>query len=157
MKKNITSGKIIISILGLFTAISPYLADWNVTHIYNPNWLPHAKFHNAQTMVLGAFLGILTLYYLWFKKSINEKKRFIEATIFVSLYWLAQFPAYFYPGTKLQDPGVNHIEFPIIFGIEFNQLAMNIIVIIPLIIAAYLLEMKRLNNLNFLPIGSLLP
>ena len=73
--KYLTAGKIIISVLGLFTAISPYLADWNVTHIYNPTWPPHAKFHNAQTMVLGAFLGALTLYCLWFRKSIVEKQR----------------------------------------------------------------------------------
>ena len=61
MYKNYSTGKILISFLEIFTAVSPFLADWNVTHIYNPNWLPHAKFYNAKTMVLGAFLGLLTL------------------------------------------------------------------------------------------------
>ncbi len=55
-------GKLLISLVAIFTAVSPYLADWNETHIYNPLWLPHAKFHNAQTMVLGAFLGLLAIY-----------------------------------------------------------------------------------------------
>lgn len=57
----ISTGKIILSLLGLFTSISPYLADWKITHIYNTDWTPHTKFHNAQTMVLGTFLGILTV------------------------------------------------------------------------------------------------
>lgn len=154
MKTKLSTGKAIISFLGLFTAISPYLADWNKTHIYNPEWLPHAKFHNAQTMVLGTFLGILTLYCLWLRKSIEEKQRFIEATVIVSLYWLAQIPAYFFPGTMLQDPGANHVTFPVIFGIEFNQLTMNISVILPLIILAYYLEIIRFDKNHFLPNGS---
>lgn len=143
---NWTPGRIIISFLGLFTAVSPYLADWNVTHIYNPNWLPHAKFHNAQTMVLGAFLGILSLYCLWFRKTISAKQRLIESAVIVSLYWLAQIPAYFFPGTMLQDPGANHVQFPVVFGVEFNQLTMNITVILPLILTAYYLENKRINK-----------
>lgn len=143
---NWTPGKIIISILGLFTAVSPYLADWNVTHIYNPTWPPHAKFHNAQTMVLGAFLGILTLYTLWLRKSISAKQRLIESTVIVSLYWLAQIPANFFPGTMLQDPGPNHVQFPVVFGVEFNQLTMNISVILPLIIIAYYLENKKIKK-----------
>lgn len=28
----------LLSIVGGITAIAPYLADWNETHIYNPNW-----------------------------------------------------------------------------------------------------------------------
>ena len=97
-------------------------------------------------MVLGAFLGILTLYCLWFRKSITAKQRLIESIVLVSLYWLAQIPAILFPGTMLQDPGVNHITFPIIFGIEFNQLTMNITVILPLIVLAYYLENKIIKK-----------
>jgi hypothetical protein len=144
--KRWTAGRLIISFLGLFTMVSPYLADWNITHIYNPTWPPHAKFHNAQTMVLGAFLGSLTLYCLWLRKAITEKQRLKEAALLVSLYWLAQLPAMLFPGTKLTDPGINHVHMPVIFGIEFNQLVMNITVLLPLLALGYYLEMKRLNK-----------
>ena len=139
-------GKLLISLVALFTAISPYLADWNETHIYNPLWLPHAKFHNAQTMVLGAFLGVLAIYCLWFRRKISERQKLNEGAVLASLYWLAQLPAYFFPGTALTDPGINHVQMPVIFGVEFNQLTMDIVVIFPLLILGYCLERKSLKR-----------
>jgi hypothetical protein len=139
-------GKLLISLVAIFTSVSPYLADWNETHIYNPLWLPHAKFHNAQTMVLGAFLGILSIYSLWFRRGISDKQKLNEATVLAGLYWLAQLPATFFPGVALTDPGINHVQMPVIFGIELNQLIMNIVVIFPLIILGYYLETKSLKK-----------
>jgi hypothetical protein len=145
-KTGLTAGRLIISLIGLFTMVSPYLADWNITHIYNPAWPPHAKFHNAQTMVLGALLGLLSLYCLWIRKTIPERGRLRDATVLASLYWLAQLPAILFPGTKLTDPGMNHVQMPVILGVEFNQLVMNITVLFPLLMLGYYLETKRLNK-----------
>jgi hypothetical protein len=139
-------GKLLISFVALFTAVSPYLADWNVTHIYNPAWTPHAKFHNAQTMVLGTILGFLSMYCLWLRKGIAEKQKLKEATVLASLYWLAQLPARFFPGVALTDPGINSVKMPVIFGIEFDQLIMDITVIFPLIALGYYLERKSLKK-----------
>jgi hypothetical protein len=141
-----TIGRVLISLVAVFTAVSPYLADWNVTHIYNPAWPPHAKFHNAQTMVLGTILGFLSIYCLWFRKGITKKQKLNEATALASLYWLAQLPATFFPGTALTDPGINSVKMPIIFGIEFNQVIMDIIVIFPLITLGYYLESQSLKK-----------
>jgi hypothetical protein len=142
----ISAGKLIISFLSIFTIAGPYLADWNETHIFNPNWMPHAKFHNAQTMVLGTFLGLITLYWLWVRKSLDDKQGFKESTFIVSLYWVSQFPAILFPGTMLVDPIGKHVEMPIIFGVQFNQLVMNCTVVIPLIILSTVLEIRRLNQ-----------
>ena len=137
-------GKLLISLVATFTAVSPYLADWNETHIYNPQWLPHAKFHNAQTMVLGAFLGLLAIYCLWFRREISDKQKLNEAMVLTSLYWLAQLPAALFPGTALTDP--DGVEMPVIFGVEFNQLTLNITVIFPLLILGYYLGRKSLKK-----------
>jgi hypothetical protein len=34
-----------------------YLADSNRTHVSNPEWPPHATFHDAWTVLLGTVLG----------------------------------------------------------------------------------------------------
>ncbi|KEQ62618.1 uncharacterized protein M437DRAFT_49343 [Aureobasidium melanogenum CBS 110374] len=61
-----TLGKSLIALVNLVTLFGPYLADWNKTHIYNPNWPPHARYHNGQTMSLGLFVGVITFYILFF-------------------------------------------------------------------------------------------
>lgn len=32
------ASRVLLSVVGIITAIGPYLADWNETHIYNPTW-----------------------------------------------------------------------------------------------------------------------
>jgi|GEM_PF-910983 len=144
---NWSAGRIILCFFGLFTLISPYVADWNATHIYTPQWPPHAKFHNAQTMVLGTFLGSLTLYCLLLRRNVKQIQRLNEAFVIVLLYWLSQPFALFFPETKLLDPD-SHASFPHIFGIPFNQLTMGIGIVIPLIILGYLLEKRRIHRLE---------
>jgi hypothetical protein len=141
-------GKLLISLVAIFTSVSPYLADWNETHIYNPLWLPHAKFHNAQTMVLGAFLGIIANYCLWLRRGISDKQKLNEATVLASLYWLAQLFASIFPGVALSDPG--GVKMPVIFGVELNQLILNIIIIFPLLLLGYYLERKSLKKAEVL-------
>lgn len=146
MPTKLSAGRIILTLLGLFTAISPYVFDWNSTHIYNPAWPPHAKFHNAQTMVLGALLGLISLYCTWLRNSISLKQSLNEAVGIVSLYWISQFPAILFPGTMLTDPQGNHLRPPMIFGVvEFNQLTMDILIVMPLIVLSYFLESRRLR------------
>ena len=139
-------GKLLISLVAIFTAVSPYLADWNETHIYNPLWLPHAKFHNAQTMVLGLLLGLFAIFCLWFRRDVSDKQKLNEATVLASLYWLAQLPAALFPGTALTDPGSNHVQMPVVFGIELNQIIMVVVVIFPLLTLGYYLETKSLKK-----------
>lgn len=137
-------GKLLISLVAIFTAVSPYLADWNETHIYNPLWLPHAKFHNAQTMVLGALLGLIAIYCLWLRGATSHRQKLNEGGVLASLYWLAQLPAAFFPGVALTDPG--GVNMPVIFGVEFNQLTLNITIIFPLLILGYYLERRSLKK-----------
>lgn len=58
-------GRALISLTSLVTAVGPYRVDWNETHVHNPAWPPHAKFHNGQTMSLGLTLGATSLWQLW--------------------------------------------------------------------------------------------
>jgi hypothetical protein len=43
------SSRLIFTVIGVTLPIAAHLADMSQTHIYNPHWPPHAKFHNGQT------------------------------------------------------------------------------------------------------------
>lgn len=98
-------GRCILSAVAIFTAVTPYLADWNATHIYNPRWTPHAKFHNGQTMAFTALLGAFTLIYTWRSRGrVRISDDASTAGIFAGLYWATQGLAHFYPGVAFIDP-----------------------------------------------------
>jgi hypothetical protein len=118
--------KILVSLVSLVTIFGAFLFDWDETHIFNPNWPPHAKFHNGQTMSMGVALGLLSLYLLWRKKTISNFE-FNIAVLISSLYWLTQASAIFYPGTDFFDPNTVNLPRSHAFGLPIQvvlQLAL---------------------------------
>jgi hypothetical protein len=88
----------LVTLVAVLTSGLAYLFDWNETHVYNPRWPPHAKFHNAQTLLLGPLLAATSLWLLWVKHELNS------ALLTCSLYWIAQLGSLAFPGTALTDP-----------------------------------------------------
>ncbi|KAF1811679.1 hypothetical protein P152DRAFT_459151 [Eremomyces bilateralis CBS 781.70] len=127
MAPYLTPGNILLALVALFTSTGCYLADWNETHIHNPSWPPHAKFHNGQTMSMGLLLGLLTAYYQFrsahlpfavpsakgkatAEEQLAKQQRKMDvdtAAVVASLYWVTQASAAFYPGSSLVDPPNN--------------------------------------------------
>jgi hypothetical protein len=95
-------GRALISLTSLVTAVGPYRADWNETHVYNPAWPPHAKFHNGQTMSLGLALGVTSLWQLW--RAPSSRQGLDAGAVLASLYWVTQISALAYPGSRAVDP-----------------------------------------------------
>lgn len=59
------AGKVLISSVALLGPVGAFTADWNETHVFNPKWPPHAKFHNGQTIATAVELAALSLWQLW--------------------------------------------------------------------------------------------
>ncbi|WP_199199167.1 DUF6640 family protein [Amycolatopsis sp. CA-128772] len=97
----ISPGRALISLTSLVTAVGPYKADWNETHVFNPDWPPHAKFHNGQTMSLGLALGATSLWQLWRRPT---RAGLDAGAVLASLYWATQVSALAYPGSRAVDP-----------------------------------------------------
>jgi len=138
--QKISIGRVLITLAALWSAGGSYIFDWNHTHIYNPHWPPHAKFHNAQTMLLGTCLGILSLWILWFEK-LNEGLKIRFAVILASFYWITQVGATLFPGTALTDP---EFSYP---GEPPHQLIVDVVMLLLLAIA-WPLEMRRIRKLG---------
>ncbi|PVH82355.1 hypothetical protein DL98DRAFT_514092 [Cadophora sp. DSE1049] len=101
-------GKALLTFSAAGAILGPFIADFNETHVLNPRWPPHAKFHNGQTMSMGLGLGFATLFYTWRTGSLNSvamvKDSLFTAAIFGSIYWVTGLSAILYPGTLAVDP-----------------------------------------------------
>jgi hypothetical protein len=72
-------------------------------HLWNPAWPAHAKFHNAQTMLMGIFAGSLSLYILFACGPLTLRMFFL-ATAAAAMYWVTLVLAPLFPGTAWYDP-----------------------------------------------------
>ncbi|KAH6633233.1 hypothetical protein C7974DRAFT_167972 [Boeremia exigua] len=150
-------GQVLIVLVSLTTSVGAFLADWNDTHIYHPQWLPHAKFHNGQTMSMGLLLGLATLWYAFVPGRLPSKsglsaeawtnvrrsaalERLHTTILLGTLYWVTQASAHFYPGVAAFDPvpGREHeVHDPLLQAkIEVVMLGM--------LLATWWLEKKRI-------------
>jgi hypothetical protein len=102
MKMPVAS-RIIFTILAIALPVGAHLADYNATHIFNPNWPPHAKFHTGQTLSFSIALALFTLF---FAHRITSDKTLtvIASAAFAAIYFVTQMTAIFYPGTAFRDP-----------------------------------------------------
>lgn len=113
-----------LSFSSFFAVVGPFLADFNETHVLNPRWPPHARFHNGQTMSTGAALGTLGLWYIWSPILLNSNRTPLSslplqareaemdkarsnltiAAWLSSLFFLTGLTGGFYPGAAWIDP-----------------------------------------------------
>lgn len=155
----LTAGRLLTSLVALSSSISPYLADFNESHVYNPKWPPHAKFHNGQTMSMGLLLGLTTLYFVWrpvvstaygtgiYATKAATKDSMLSAALIGSLYWVAGLSAILYPGTKWIDPDLVNSKFDgKLLGLP-GQLPV-FVAHLALTWLGYALEMRRLGSLK---------
>jgi hypothetical protein len=114
----------IIVLVAAVTAAGGLCADWFVPfgakqHLKNPLWKPHAKFHNAQNILMGFGQGVLAIGLL-FVVPLGLTSILIAALV-ASLYWDALMVAPMFPGTAWVDPEFAS-ETPSPFGLAPQQL-----------------------------------
>lgn len=81
------------------TAISGFVMDMNKTHMFNPKWTPHSKFHNAISIMNGAILGAAGLYFLLGKH--RDKKTALKlGAALPGIFWSSLIAAPLFPGAK---------------------------------------------------------
>lgn len=120
MAPSLTLGRALLVFSALSQSAGSFIADWSPTHVLNPRWPPHARFHNGQTMTFSILLAISTFYYtfrtpLGGASSLLDRESIRIATFLSSMYWLAAFTGPLYPGSKAVDPE---------FGTGFPQLPL---------------------------------
>jgi hypothetical protein len=97
------SSRLIFAALSILLTVGSHLADYNETHIFNPRWTPHAKFHGGQTLMFSILLAALTIFFAW-RKTTDRLGAVLAVSGFAAAYWVAQAGAILYPGTAAFDP-----------------------------------------------------
>lgn len=102
----VTVGKAVMSCCAVWAGVGPFLYTWNESHIFNPAWSPHAKFHNAHTMSLGLGLAASTLLQLWRPEENAPQARTAldGAAVSAVLFWATQATSLLFPGARAVDP-----------------------------------------------------
>ncbi len=123
MKMPIAS-RLIFYFVSIYLVLGSHIADWSSTHLLNPRWPPHAKFHTGQTLAFSILLSILTVYFAS-SKSKDKAQSIAVVFAFSSIYWLTQALAILYPNTAFMDPEFDDAAHRL-FGIP-PQLVVDII------------------------------
>ena len=107
-------------------------------HQGNPNWPPHAKFHNGQTMLMGIGLGLLSLCILFGSQPLTLPLFLIAAAV-AGIYFAAMALSTIFPGTAWVDPEFVH-DGPRPLGLNPQQLVSYIVCL--LLVVAVILAVK---------------
>lgn len=122
--------RIIFTVLIVVYAVLPMLAEFNATHVVNPDWPGHARLHNVWLIVQNALLGLLALYLIWVQPSRGNLliAGSIGAIIFGS-FLIAGGTAPLYGGS-FTDPGAEVI---VVDGTDINVYVLGASFVLSLI------------------------
>ncbi|KAL9087715.1 MAG: hypothetical protein Q9165_006482 [Trypethelium subeluteriae] len=147
-----SAGRNIFTFLAFFSPIAAFSQDMTASHMWNPLWPPHAKFHAGQTMSLSIYNALFLLWLLWYpspsrdssftpqlERLKNERERLHLCATVISTYYITMLMSgNLFPGTAGFDPPYDPSTVP--------QSAVAVAVL-SVIATAWYLENKRLRQL----------
>jgi hypothetical protein len=131
--------RILAAVVSVITAFGALLADLvipdeSAQHMFNDAWPPHAKFHDAQYIVLSLLLGVIGLALLG-RRIGDARAQFLCACAIVATPWLGMFGALLLPGTATHDPEFEG-DYMTVFGLH-GQIFLAIVLLALLLLAVF--------------------
>lgn len=119
----------------LYAVIVPYL-EINDTHVFSPDWTPHARIHEVWQLITNSTIGLFCLFLVWGK---NETK----LSAFLSLLVMGGFLIAFllqdtYGGDMRYEDGTEKTVLGINIGVFGFGMATSLILI------SFLAEVKKM-------------
>jgi hypothetical protein len=148
MKKFSPPFAIAMTCISIFTMIIMSVMDLNETHMTNPLWPPHARFHWAIQYFSALLVSMLSLFAIWSNyKDKGGRLSILLIGLSPLFFWGMFFPALLMPGTGTWPDGVTPPkEFPEIFKTIHPNLIMACILSIVsalLTIREYKMHMRQ--------------
>ena len=98
-------GRIILTVVLVNTAVVSIYVDWNETHLFNPQWTGHAKFHDAAMLHLLAGVCAVGLWLMW-RRSPEPEIGVRVAALIPIIFWAA----FWYTTTLLPETSLRATE-----------------------------------------------
>jgi hypothetical protein len=111
--------RLILSGAAIGTIIGTGRADLNSTHVFNPAWPPHARFHSATGWGTVTGSQLLALWLLWRpgQQVADHDMAVTTAALLSAAAWVPFFPALAISGVGVEDePG----HLPRVAGVPIN-------------------------------------
>jgi hypothetical protein len=97
------AGRGLLTLANVVTAVAPAAADWNESHVFNPRWPAHARFHGVVALTMTSTLAGINLWSLWSGSTDRRTSRLFAAAVPVA-YWAPFFLAPLVRGAGVDDP-----------------------------------------------------
>jgi hypothetical protein len=121
----VRTGKIILTVTLAATMLGPAVVDFNDSHVFNPDWPPHARFHEVMLLAVGIGMSVVGLWLVW-----RRSPNFLAATAVPVVVWGAFFVPLLVPGTSVEEyPG----EVGRLLGIPLNLLLAAVFIVLAVV------------------------
>ncbi|MEV0548562.1 DUF6640 family protein [Nocardia salmonicida] len=144
MTTTLSAPRVLAVLVAVITVFGALLADFVIPagaaqHLRNDAWPPHAKFHDAQYIVLSILLGVLALTLL-LRRDGGTRSRLWTACAILATPWLGLLAAMLFPGTAVHDP-----EFADTTIIGLHPQVLLAVILLAVLTTAVALSTRRRN------------
>lgn len=116
-------GRIFMTLATLMYGIIPPLVDLTETHVFHPDWTPHARMHMVWLLGTNTAIALVALYFLWLHKSrlaVGVPLAGVMGLCVYGGFMLSAFTTPLYGGSMSDAGGV-----PPVLGLDANILAFS--------------------------------
>ena len=134
---SVRAGKIILTVALAVTLLGPAMVDFNDSHVFNPDWPPHARYHEVMLLAIGIAMSVIGLWLVW-RRSVDPTTSLRVAAAVPVVVWGSFFVPLFVPGTSVEEfPG----EVGLLLGIPLNLFLAGLFIVLTLV--GYRLSNRR--------------
>ncbi len=112
--------KLLITLAILSYGVVPLIADLNPTHLFHPDWTPHARLHAAWLLASSSAIALVALYVTWIKEQVQLGG--VLSICVLGGFWIAVLSRGLYDGS-LTDVGGVEVK---VMGFEANSFAFTL-------------------------------
>ena len=129
--KSILIGRILMTLATLIYGAIPPFVDLTETHVFHPEWAPHARMHMVWLLGTNSAIAVLALYFLWLYKANNAFGVRLAGILGLCVFGgfcLSAFTISLYGGAMSDKGGV-----PPILGMDVNIVVFSLALLVLLV------------------------